>query len=56
MKISKINLIKICVFSRLTDEEIKKRIDEYRQELNDKMQKAFDSRQEFILDILNNRR
>ncbi|KAH9516511.1 Serine/arginine repetitive matrix protein 2 [Dermatophagoides farinae] len=39
----------------LSEDEIQKRVDEYRQELQKKMLKALENRQEFIEEILNSK-
>jgi len=47
----------ICLIcDSLSEEEIQKRIDEYRQEGYKKMEKALENRREFIMEILNERR
>ena len=39
-------------YFRLTEDQIQKRVDEYRQELQQKMKKALENRKEFIDEIL----
>lgn len=39
-------------YFRLTEDQIQKRVDEYRQELQQKMEKALENRKEFIDEIL----
>lgn len=46
----------LFLYCRLGDEEIQKRVDELRQELYKKMEKALENRREFILEVLTERR
>lgn len=44
------NFIRIFI-SRLSDDEIQKEVNEYRQELLRKMQKALENREDFLMEI-----
>lgn len=44
------------LFYRISEEEIQKRVDELRQELQQKMDKALENRNNFIMEILNEKR
>lgn len=46
----------LFLYCRLDEEEIQKRVNELRQELYKKMEKALENRREFILEVLTERR